>query len=305
MIDIRRVRFLVELAEHGTMAATAEALSYSPSAVAQHLHALERELGVKLIEPAGRNVRLTQPARVLVDHARPIFAQLEYAQSQVAASLTDPQGTVRVATFQTAALTIVPRMINQLAALYPQVVIEFTGGENDQTLAGLVANRYDLVIFEKYPGLPVELDESLSVQLLVQDPLWLVVPRQIADSLAKDQNPLQQVATQPWAMEPPGTHPRSWAMELCQQVGFTPHVRYTTADTLVHLRLVEAGLAVALIPEFALLGAGDNACPLTPLLDQPPPARTLLTATRRSAASDPAVVATRNALKEVLDTPTN
>lgn len=300
-MDIRRVRFLVELAEHSRMAATAEALGYSASAVAQHIHALERELGVQLIEPAGRNVRLTPPARVLVEHARPIFADIEYAQTQVAASLTRPQGTVRIATFQTAAFTVVPRMITRLAADHPQVVVEFSGGENDQTLLGLVANRYDLVIFEKYPGIPIELDDSLAVELLVEDPLWLVVPRFVAESLDRNRHPLTQVSTIPWAMEPPGTDPRSWAMGLCQQAGFTPRIRYTTADTLVHLRLVQEGLAVALIPEFALLDSNDIAHRLPPLLSQPPPTRALYTATRRSASNDPAIVATKIALSEALD----
>src|SRR4029079_10809900 len=69
MLDIRRVRFLAELADRGTLAAFAEALNYSPSAVAQHVHALERELGVALVEPVGRRGQLTGPARVPGRHA--------------------------------------------------------------------------------------------------------------------------------------------------------------------------------------------------------------------------------------------
>src|SRR4051794_16000575 len=97
MLDIRRVRFLAELADRGTLAAVAEALSYSPSAVAQHVHALERELGVALIEPVGRRVQLTGPARIPVEHARLIFAELERAEADVASALDEPRGTVRIA----------------------------------------------------------------------------------------------------------------------------------------------------------------------------------------------------------------
>lgn len=300
MIDTRRLRFLCQLDSYGTMAATAESLNYSPSAVAQHIHALERELGVRLIEPAGRNVQLTPPARVLVEHARPIFAQLEHAEAQMAASLNAPQGIVRLAAFQTAAFTIIPTMIADTTLRYPQVTIEFAQGENDQNLAGLLDNRYDLVVFEQYPGLPVERHDDLTVHELADDPLWLIVPAAFADELTADPDPLQQVSARPWAMEPPGTHPRIWGVGLCQQAGFTPHVRFTTVDTLLHLKLVGDGLAVALIPQLALAALPSDAKRIAPFTGQLPPNRTLFTATRRSAVADPALVATRQALASAI-----
>ena len=68
MIDARRLRVLREVAEHGTLAAAADALHLTPSAVSQQLNLLERETGVQLLERAGRGVRLTDPALVLVEH---------------------------------------------------------------------------------------------------------------------------------------------------------------------------------------------------------------------------------------------
>ena len=66
MLDLRRLRLLRQLARRGTVTAVAEALSYSPSAVSQQLAALEKETGVRLLEPAGRRVRLTARADLLV-----------------------------------------------------------------------------------------------------------------------------------------------------------------------------------------------------------------------------------------------
>ena len=62
MLDLRRLRLLRELARRGTITAVAEALSYSPSAVSQQLAALEKEAGVRLLEPVGRRLRLTPKA---------------------------------------------------------------------------------------------------------------------------------------------------------------------------------------------------------------------------------------------------
>src|SRR6188472_3786060 len=77
MVDLRRLRALRAVADHGTLAAAADALHLTPSAVSQQLAALEREVGHALLEPAGRTVRLTGAARVLLEHANALFAQLE------------------------------------------------------------------------------------------------------------------------------------------------------------------------------------------------------------------------------------
>ncbi|MEU4732878.1 LysR family transcriptional regulator, partial [Streptomyces sp. NPDC023588] len=69
MLDVRRLRLLRELARRGTIAAVAEALAFSPSAVSQQLGVLEREAGLPLLERTGRGVRLTPAGQHLVGHA--------------------------------------------------------------------------------------------------------------------------------------------------------------------------------------------------------------------------------------------
>jgi DNA-binding transcriptional LysR family regulator len=311
MLDIRRVRFLSELADRGTLAAVAEALSYSPSAVAQHVHALERELGVTLIEPVGRRVQLTGPARILVEHARRIFAELERAEADVASAVDEPRGTVRIAAFQTAAWTLLPILVDGLAARHPQITLEFTEGENAENLAGLsslASNRFDLVVFEDYPGLPIGLDEALDVHDMSDDPMWLAVPAALAATLDDAHDPLPQLADANWVMEPPGTSPRTLAAGVCQRAGFVPRIRYTTDDTMLHLSLIRAGVAVGLLPQLALdaplsRDAGLQNVMRYALTERDVPIRRALrTATRRSAASDPAVVAVRTTLADAVRT---
>ena len=86
MIDARRLRVLREVAQQGTLAAAADALHLTPSAVSQQLAALEREVGQPVIERNGRGVRLTGAAEVLVGHANVVLAQLEAAAADVAAT---------------------------------------------------------------------------------------------------------------------------------------------------------------------------------------------------------------------------
>src|SRR3990170_3569058 len=100
MLDLRRLRLLRELNERGTIAAVADALQFTPSAVSQQLSILEREAGVKLLERAGRSVRLTDPALVLVGHADTLLAGVALAEADLAAATGIVAGRVRIAGFQ-------------------------------------------------------------------------------------------------------------------------------------------------------------------------------------------------------------
>src|ERR687893_443300 len=100
MLELRRLRLLRELHERGTIAAVAEALQFTPSAVSQQLAMLEREAGVPLLERSGRGVRLTDAALVLVDHAEALLERAAVAEADLAAAAGQVAGRARIAGFQ-------------------------------------------------------------------------------------------------------------------------------------------------------------------------------------------------------------
>src|SRR5215831_17800519 len=155
MLDLRRLRLLRELARRGTITAVAEALSYSPSAVSQQLTALEKETGVRLLEPAGRRVRLTAQADLLVAHTEVLLEAMERAEAALAQSLNETAGTLRVAAFQTAVLTLLPHALTQLEQQHPRLRIEATELEPEAAMPALIAGEFDIVLGEEYPGHPL------------------------------------------------------------------------------------------------------------------------------------------------------
>src|ERR1700710_3076491 len=106
MLDLRRLRLLHELQERGTIAAVADALRYTPSAVSQQLAVLEREAGVPLLERAGRGVRLTAAARVLAGPAGALLERAQRGEPELAAAAGDVVGRGRVASFQSVAIRL-------------------------------------------------------------------------------------------------------------------------------------------------------------------------------------------------------
>jgi DNA-binding transcriptional LysR family regulator len=294
VLDVRRLRLLYELQQRGTLAAVAEALSYSPSSVSQQLSQLEAEAGVLLLEPVGRGVRLTAQGHVLADHGRALLERLELAAADVAASLDEVSGTVRLAAFQTAAHAVVPAALTLLAARHPALRVHVSEREPAAALPALRVRDHDVVLAEAYPGRPLALLPGLEHLPLHADRLRLAVP---AGSRAGADVTPAQCGNSAWVMEPEGSPARDWATSLCRSAGFEPDVRFESTDVLLHVRLVSTGHAVALLPDLA-----TTSRPAGVFLHELPgaPARELVLAVRRGSARHPAHLAVRLALQEAL-----
>ena len=172
MLNLARVRLLVELERLGTVAAVADALDYTPSAVSQQLAQLERETPRPLLEKVGRRLRPTDAGRLLAAHGRELIARAEAAESELSA-MTGLAGTLRTAAFETAARELVTPAMIDLAERHPELGCELLDLEAEEALPLLQAAQLDVVIAEEYehaprPRLPgVERHELLEDALLV------------------------------------------------------------------------------------------------------------------------------------------
>lgn len=292
MLDVHRLRLLRELARRGTLAEVARALSYSPSAISQQLAQLEAETGVRLLEHVGRGVRLTEQARILVRHTDAVLERLEQAEAELAASLTEVSGTLRVASFQTVLLTLVPAALTRLADSHPRLRVEITQREAESAFAGLLAHDFDVVLGEDYPGQRGVRIPGVADEALLDDELQLVLPRR--GPLSRAPSALAVLADAPWVLDPADSPPGRWARQLLRSAGFEPDVRFDSPDYLLHIHLVETGHALALLPD--LLWTDRKAdVQLRRLPGRP--TRRLFTGVRRGTAGHPAVRAFRSALR--------
>src|ERR671915_2459779 len=102
MLDVKQLRVLRAVAEHGSFSAAAEALSYTQPAISQQVAALEKQAGTVLVDRTSRGVRLTEAGRSLVDHAEVVLARLAAAEAELEAMAGVRGGRVRLASFPTA-----------------------------------------------------------------------------------------------------------------------------------------------------------------------------------------------------------
>jgi molybdate transport repressor ModE-like protein len=293
MIDARRLRVLREVAEQGTLAAAADALHLTPSAVSQQLAALEREVGQPVIERNGRGVRLTGAAEVLVGHANVVLAQLEAAAADVAAYSEGVVGTVRIAGFATALAELVAPAAAALRASHPRLALTVTESEAPDCFRALARGDADIAISMSSRLAPPRDDPRFHRRDLQADALDAVLPgdHRLAARPVID---LAELAGEPFVGPPDGTSCHDVTLNGCAAAGFTPAFRHWSLDFYTTMSLVAAGLGVALVPRLAQAAVPDGAVvrPLRP----PAPARHVFAATRAGSERRPTVAAVLAAL---------
>jgi DNA-binding transcriptional LysR family regulator len=291
MWDLNRLRLLRELELRGTIASVAASLDYSPSNVSQQLSQLEREVGVVLLEPDGRRLRLTNQGRAVASYAEEVM-RLEESMRARLSTFGPSSETLRVATIASATRALIPRALDILEAGDAAPRVEIFVVAPEIALAELDARHYDLVIAEQYPGHMREHHEGIDYEHLGDDPMRIVLP------LTATARALGDLRDHAWIFEPEGTAARYWAVQQCRAAGFEPDVRCEATDLDTHIALIAAGHAVGILPD--LIWAGHE--PALKLLDLPiPREREVFTAARDSASDSEVIRAARRALSSALE----
>ncbi|WP_019629136.1 LysR family transcriptional regulator [Actinomadura atramentaria] len=252
MLDLGRLRVLRELKRRGTAGAVAEALGYSPSAVSQQLAQLQREVGVPLVERAGRRLRLTEAGEVLAERAGALLADAERAEEAALAASGQVVGTVRVVGFQTALLNVVVPALPGLAAAYPDLRVDVRDAEDDAILDALAAHEIDVVLSDEHPNLPRPDRPGLASEVLVTEPMRVVLPA--GHRLARGPGPvrLADLAAERWASPYASTNHAAQIERACVELaGYRPDVRHRSNDLRVIFALIASAGAVGIVPHLA------------------------------------------------------
>lgn len=285
VLNVTRLRVLRELAHRGSIAAVADALWLTPSAVSQQLSALERETRVQLVERAGRGVRLTGAGRLLADHSERVFEALDEARSALRALQTMPSGRLRVASFPSVVRLVLPQVMARFRERFPELRVEVEDLEGEQSLEAIRLGHIDVAIIDDLTWSASARPDGLRVTELFGNPLVVVfaAAHRWAERDAISWGELSQ--------EPQVAEHRSSAfarsVELeCRRAGFEPRVHARVHDAGAVLALVEGGDMIAVLPELAVVGQPHavHSRPLTPAVE-----RRLMAATRVGQDQLPAV----------------
>ncbi|KAB1990031.1 LysR family transcriptional regulator [Streptomyces triticiradicis] len=243
----QELRVLVAVADAGAFSAAAEALGLTQSAVSHSVRGSERKIGAVLFDRGRTGARPTLAGDKAVAHARRVLRLLDVltVEARGAARSGAAQGPLRIAAFRSAALHLLPPVLERLRARHPgieprvRIVREMGRGT-----AGEVADgKADMAIATLGGSAP--LPPGLVASGLLEEPYSLVHP---AGHTAPRSLPLVD-----WA-ENCGSYTRAWWAAQ----DWIPKATVEAEDDGAVLSLVSAGHGMAIMPALSLAGAADS-----------------------------------------------
>lgn len=294
-MDLARLRALRELSKRKTMAAVADALFLSASAVSQQIAQLEDEVGIKLVERRGRGVHLTAAAQKLVAHTERIMGILEEAKTDLAELKSVIAGDLRIAAFPSVAATLIPRAMRIMQEQHPDLNILVNAMEPNEGMAALRAWQTDIAIIDDMTVDAVHADANVDRLYLYTDHLFAIVPadhRLAQEKVIK----ISQLRHDRWALDLASNHYSEVIVGLCREAGYEPLVNGTCNGFEVVVALIEAGCSVSVMPGLRVQSyRGDVAVkPISPKVE-----RRIYAAMRRGEMRNPAIAALLGVLQEI------
>ncbi|MBS2540076.1 LysR family transcriptional regulator [Catenulispora sp. NF23] len=298
MMDVRRLEILREVARRGSFAKAAAALTLTPSAVSQQIAALERSLGLPVVERSPRGVRLTEPGRIMVDAADAVTGELRDAQARIDHLVRGATGSLSVAAFTTGGQLLLPDALARLLSAHPGIDLTVQEADAVEGIALVRDGKADLAIAYHYgEGEPD--GASVSWSPLTRDPLSVVLPagHPLADRPDLD---FTDLAGQSWVL---GCHSTAAVLERhAALAGHLPNIVCRSSDFVFAQSLVAAGVGISLVPRLALaasardpLRGGDL---VAVALRSPAPVRHIGAVTARRRWPQPLVTEVLRSLRE-------
>ncbi|MEV0411514.1 LysR family transcriptional regulator [Streptomyces sp. NPDC050448] len=293
MIDVQRLRILRAVAEHGSFNKAAGALLLTPSAVSQHIASLERSLGHPVAVRSTRGVTLTEPGRLLVEAAETISAELDQVRHEID-RLTAQRPRLTVATFTSGGRHLLPAALVRFVAAHPDVELTVREAEPEAAVPMVRSGGADLALTYHFDG-PLPLRAGLDWTPLMDDPLWLVLPREhrLAGRASLG---LAELAADRWVLGCLKTE--AFLRRYAALAGFDLRVAASTTDYFFAQTLVAAGVGVSLIPHVSLAPEASLA---VVRVEPPRPARHIGVVAPRRRRPHPYAEALTEALAEAVE----
>jgi DNA-binding transcriptional LysR family regulator len=258
MYDLRRLRAFHAVARSGSFSAAARELGYTQSVVSHHVAALERELGLTLINRGTRPVSATDAGRRLLRHSEAALGHITAAEDELRAVAGLETGTLRVGAFLSAANSFVPGALARFEAAHPKIDVRLEQIEEPEALHRLRSGELDLAVGYRIRERPSRRrqprDESFDEIHLADDPYRIALPPKHPLSRRRELR-LAQLAAERFITPPAEGFLRSYRTmleRLCAASGFEPDIAHLVNDVTVARALVAAGLGVAVLPDLAL-----------------------------------------------------
>ncbi|KXP12272.1 LysR family transcriptional regulator [Tsukamurella pulmonis] len=293
MLDAHRLMIFRSVAATGSVAAAAASLGYTPSAVSQHVAALQRETGLKLLERVGRGVELTPAGRVLATEADGVLSRLNDLGATVDDLRAGKANRITMNVFATAGTHWMPAVVQTLSAEFPDTRLRL---RIEDEVTEIAARRPDLAVAVRQEHGQTTAVPGFSHEDLVVESYVAVVPEGHAFA-GRELVDMAELEHERWIDNDVRRGAcRQAVLDACAAAGFTPRFVVETTDYPSALRFVARGVGVTVLPR---LGATELP-PGTVAVDvcNPAPRRTIVAYVKDSECRNPVVRRAMHLLRE-------
>ncbi len=240
-METQYIHTFVSVVDQGSMAAAARTLNITPAAVAQQIHTLERELGVRLIGRVGRTVSVTEEGARILERARDLLRGV--ADLRSIAQDTALSGELRLGACPTALAGMVPDILARMVEAFPQINVFIKPGYSAELYRAVEASDLDAAFVLEAP---FALPKTCAWQLLREEPLIMLVPASMAH-----RDPHDMLATEPLIRYDRHQWGGRQADEYLRNAGIVPNERFEVNALNAIAVMVDRGLGVSLVPDWS------------------------------------------------------
>ena len=240
-MDTQFLNTFVVVADRGSMAAAARVLNITPAAVAQQIRTLERELGAPLIARAGRTVSLTEEGSRILQRARDLLRDV--ADMRSVANDSEVSGELRLGACPTALAGMLPDILARMVDAFPQINVYIRPGYSAELYRAVETGELDAALVLQAP---YNLPKTCDWQLLREEPLVMIAPARLAGRDPHDllrSEPLIRYDRNQWGGRA--------ADDYLHRAGIVPHERFELNGLNAIAVMVDRGLGVSLVPDWA------------------------------------------------------
>ncbi len=287
MLDLNRLRILRSVVASGSVNETARLLGYRPSTVSQHLHTLEREVGLTLIERVGRGIRPTPAAIELADAGVEALDAVSRLDARVRSLKRGTSGKLTIRTFATAAYAWMPSVVRTLRQEFDGLELELSINEiEDPSSTG----QADVEVHTDLPVEAMATPRGYHRFDLGLDEYVMAIPSDhpLAGGGAVD---LAAFAADEWVhFDFRDAIANRLVSDACAEAGFTPRYVARAQDHVTGLAFVAAGVGVTAVPGLAAHWSSFDLAYVG--LANPTPTRRIVGLIRKGARTNPAAART-------------
>lgn len=243
-MELRQLRYFMEVAEREHVSEAAVHLHVAQSAVSRQIANLEGELGVSLFEREGRNIKLTQIGRIFLTHTEIAMKAIDNAKKQIDEYLDPERGTIKIGFPTSLSNHLLPNVISAFKDKHPNIAFHLRQGSYIFLIDSVKKGDIDVAFLGPVP----KDDPDIESHILFTENILALLP--LTHHLAKKESLyLSDLKNDEFVSFPKGYVLEKIFVDACRQAGFVPKVSSEGEDLDAIKGLVAAGIGITLLPE--------------------------------------------------------